>query len=191
MKNKPSRFARRILIIGPQGSGKTTQAEILAKRMGLGLLKAGTMLRRLAEKDNEEGRLIRGALKTGGLVDNHLTSRVVRQAAESPGCRKGFISDAYPRDMEQIGLYDPDFDKVVVLEISDDEAARRLIKRAREDDTLETIAERLKVYHQVTESVINYYEKEGKVIRIDASQPVEKVSEDIWKKVQEEKRWKK
>lgn len=175
----------RVLITGPQGSGKSTQAEILAKKLGVGLINTGKMIRDLAEEDTPKSRELKEDMEKGILVDDRVTCRLVREKVEGD-FRNGFVADGYPRSLEQLELFDPDYNQVFYLDITDEEAVRRLVGRGREDDTTEAITERLKVYHQLTEPVLDHYQKLGKLVRIDGSQSIEEVASQIQKQIKDE-----
>lgn len=174
----------RILITGPQGSGKSTQSEIIAKKLNVGLINTGEMIRDLAEKDTDESRSLREDMDKGILVDDRVTSRLVKEKVEND-FQNGFVVDGYPRSLEQLQLFDPDYTLVFYLDISDEEAVRRLVNRGREDDTPEGITERLKVYHELTEPVLDHYQTTGKLIRLDGSQTIEAIVAEIEKLVEE------
>lgn len=174
----------RILITGPQGSGKSTQSEIIAKKLNVGLINTGEMIRDLAEKDTDESRSLREDMDKGILVDDRVTSRLVKEKVEND-FQNGFVVDGYPRSLEQLQLFDPDYTIVFYLDISDEEAVRRLVNRGREDDTPEGITERLKVYHELTEPVLDHYQTTGKLIRLDGNQTIEAIVAEIEKLVEE------
>lgn len=169
----------KIVITGPQGSGKTTQAEILAKKLGLCFIGTGDLLRDLAEKKSQLGEKIEETLNSGELADDRIVTGLVRGKIESSICSKGFVTDGYPRTFSQHQLYDPGFDKVFYLKISDGEAERRLLKRGREDDTSALIKERLSWYHEQTQPLLDYYQKQGKLVTINGESSIEKVSQEI------------
>jgi adenylate kinase len=174
-----SKTPRRILITGPQGSGKTTQGEIIAKKLELCLVNTGELLRELAEGDSEESRIIKEALAKGELADDRIVSSEVKKKISQPECRKGFITDGYPRRIEQLSLFDPKFDKVFYLQVPDDVVEQRLLGRGREDDTPELIQNRLEWYHQEINPLLDHYRKEGKLVTIDGSKSIEEIASEI------------
>src|SRR5258708_6154345 len=169
----------RILLTGPQGSGKTTQAHILAEKLGLCVVRMGDILRERALVDDEMGRHLKARMDKGLLADNTLVANLLQEELSHPKCASGFVLDGFPRSSEQLETFDPKPEVVFYLILSDGEMEDRLLGRQRADDIPEAIQNRLKWFHEETEKVIEHYEREGKVVRIDASQPLEKVSEDI------------
>lgn len=174
----------RILITGPQGSGKSTQAKILAKKLGIGLINAGALVRSFAEEDTPESREVREDMEKGILVDDRVTGRLVRQKVAEFD-KEGFVVDGYPRSLEQLSIFDPQFKEVFYLNISDEEAIKRLIPRGREDDTPEAITERLKVYHELTEPVLDHYRNLGILNEIDGRESIPEIALRIEKEVEE------
>lgn len=169
----------RILVTGPQGSGKTTQAKLLSDKLNLCFVKAGEMVREKAKGLDEEAKLAKKALETGDLVDNKLIAKLVSQKVSQKECQLGYVMDGYPRSVDQLSEFNPQYDKVVLLNLSDQEATRRLLARSREDDTPELIKERLFVYHKKTSPVLQHYKDHGKLIEVNGEQPEKKVTDDI------------
>lgn len=166
-----------ILVMGPQGSGKSTQAELLAKRLNLPHIETGNVYRELAKEDSELGRKIKGVLEKGGLVDDETTFEVVdKNLAKIKG---GFVLDGFPRTLTQAQRELFPIDKVIYINLSDEEAIERLLLRGRADDKIETIKARLKLFHERTEPILDYYRKQEKLLEIDGSKSVEEVSGQI------------
>lgn len=174
----------RILITGPQGSGKTTHAQILTQKLRLTQIDAGEILRELAEIESTEGKSVKKDLEVGKFVEDRIIANLIREKVSNLG-GGNFVMDGYPRTMESLKLYNPDFDQVFYLEVPDQEVEKRLLLRGREDDKPEIIQKRLKLFHQVTEPVLDYYRQQHKVIKVDADRSIEVVAEDIEKKVRE------
>lgn len=173
---------RAFLISGPQGSGKTTQAEILAKRLGFCLVKTGDLIREFARKKNKEAIAVRRqALGKGELISDETAGNLVKHALRSVVCHKGFVLDGYPRRFSQLQFFDPGFDQVFFLRVSDAEAKKRLIKRGRVDDTLGLIRKRLDIYHEETEPLFEYYKSQGLLTVIDGEGSIDEVADNVWK----------
>lgn len=162
----------KILLIGPQGSGKSTQGKLLAQFLGLPYIATGDIFRNMSGE-------IKRILDQGKLVDDETTSRIVKKKLQEQEFQNGFVIDGYPRTMEQVSLYDPGFDKVIFLDLPDEEATARLIARGREDDTPQLIAERLRNYHLQTDPLLDYYQKKGNLISIDGTGRIEEIQNKI------------
>ncbi len=169
----------KVMITGPQGSGKTTQAKLVAGKLGLCLVKTGDLVRAKALEDDEIGRSLKASLDSGDLSDDAVVASLVKPEIESDRCRMGFVVDGFPRRLSQLQYFDPQFDKVFYLDVADATAKTRMLRRGREDDTPELIEERLKVFHQLTDPVIAYYRNLGKLVKVNGEQPIEKVTEEI------------
>lgn len=163
-----------IIIMGPQGSGKSTQGDLLAERLGIPHIQTGEIYRQIAQQDSELGRKVKAVLDVGGLIDDQVTFEVVdKHLAE---IKSGFIIDGFPRTLVQAQRELFPVDKVIYIRLTDEEAIKRLLLRKRKDDTPEIIAERLKLYHQQTEPILDYYRKQGKLAEVDGSGTIEEVS---------------
>lgn len=170
----------KILITGPQGCGKTTQAKILSEKYGLCLVKTGDILRKLSESDSEMGRKIKLQIDQGGLVDDEVVADIVKQLLKGPTCKNGLVMDGYPRTMASLKLFDPKFDIVFLLNLSDAEATKKMLGRGREDDTESLIRSRLFLYHEQTAPIIAYYRSLGILNEIDAVASVKEISSQIF-----------
>lgn len=169
----------KILFIGPQGSGKSTQGKLLGEYLKIPVIATGDILRQIASQDCEEGRKIQHVLSKGKLVDDKTISKIVEKRLKQKDCKNGFIIDGYLRTLEQIKLFDPLFDKVIFLDLDDEEVIKRLLARAREDDTRELIAERLKAYHKHSDPILDYYKQRGILISINGSGSIEDIQQKI------------
>lgn len=174
---------KKILFIGPQGSGKSTQGKLLAEFLKVPYISIGDIFRDMAQQNTEDGQRIRQILESGRLVDDQTTSEMVAKRVRQPDCQDGFILDGYPRNLEQIRLFDPEFDKVVYLKLSDEEAIKRLLARGREDDTEESIAQRLRLYHEQTDPILDYYRRQDLVSEIDGQGTIEEIQQAVREKL--------
>ena len=167
--SKLSSSKTKILLAGPQGSGKTTQAKFIAQKYGLHFISAGKLLRELAQSGSEEGERIRQQMEEGEFADDKVAARLVKEEIEKDS-QNGFVLDGFPRRFSQLEYFNPDFDQVIYLDVPDGEVVDRMLGRGRADDTPEAIGERLRLYHSNTEPVLDYYDRQGKLIKVNASQ---------------------
>jgi adenylate kinase len=166
-----------ILITGPIGSGKTTQAVALASEFHATLIKTGDLIRQEATKNTPQGKLVHHYMSHGHMVPDEIMALLVKNAMKDAG--DIVILDSYPRRLTQLNVYDPHIDKVIYLDIPDIVLEQRLIARGRVDDRPEIIKKRLHVYHQETVPLLNYYQDQGQLITIDGSGTIEDIKEQI------------
>lgn len=169
----------RILIIGPQGSGKTTQSKLLSEYLGVSYIETGDALRKLSKESNSFGKTVKGILDRGEMVSDEVAAKLIGKRLKEKDVTGGFVMNGYPRTLNQIKLFEPTFDKVLYIEIDDMEAMNRLLKRGREDDTPELIKKRLAHYHSLTKPILNYYQKLGVLEKVDGKKSIQQVQEDI------------
>lgn len=178
-----------IIILGPQGSGKGTQAQLLVEKFGLQHFEAGKILRSIAGSDNEHAGEIKTALNSGNLVPDELV-RLIAWDYINKHKNGGFVFDGYPRSAAQyehlqdmLMKFGKKIDKVIDLEISEAETIKRLMKRGREDDTPKAIGKRLELWRQQTMPVVERARQEGILLEIDGERPIEIIHEDINDKI--------
>ena len=167
----------KILISGSQGSGKTTQANLLSRRLNLPVIDIGQKLRDLAKTDSEEAIKINESILKGELAPDQIVADLMR--AEVEKAAGDFIADGYPRSLNQAKLYDPNYDLVFYLSIPDSVAVDRLLRRDREDDLPEVIKLRLKNYHLLTEEVTSKFKERGVLYKIDGCLSINAVHQKI------------
>lgn len=166
-----------ILLMGPPGAGKGTQADKLARARGLYKLSTGDMLRDHAERGTELGQAAKSIMATGGLVSDELIVAMVRETLEQQTPVRVLL-DGFPRTDVQAEALDgllaeleAEMTATVLLVVDDGELIRRLLKRAREegrsDDNEETVRKRMEVYQAQTQPLVDYYEARGKLRRVN------------------------
>lgn len=153
----------RILLLGPPGSGKGTQASRLADHYGIAHISTGEMFR---SQRGELGRRVAEVMNRGGYVPDDITIEMLRARLEEPDARQGFVLDGFPRTRAQAEALDllldgRGLDAVVLLEVPEGELVSRLSVRGRPDDTDEAIRTRLRVYEAETEPLIGFYGERG------------------------------
>lgn len=173
-----------ILLIGPQGSGKSTQGQLLAEYLKIPFIATGDILREIAQFETEEGKKIKQILDSGNLVDDKTVVSLIRQRIGKDDCKNGFILDGYPRTLEQAKkVEDFNFDKAFYFKVPKAIVVERLLKRGRSDDTEELIDKRLELYFQQTEPLLNYYKNKGMLFEVDGAGSIEEIQQDIRKKL--------
>ncbi|MEK9176575.1 MAG: nucleoside monophosphate kinase [Patescibacteria group bacterium] len=177
----------RIILIGIQGAGKSTQGNILSKELGIPYLSTGHIFREMAKEKTKIGRYIKEVMNSGALIPDHKTLEIVSEYLKRPEYDKGYIMDGFPRTITQVEAFENGVDKVIYLNISDREALWRLSYRAddREDETLKAIRKRIQLFHQVTEPVIEHYRKKGILVELNGEKPIEEISKEILHKIKQ------
>lgn len=180
---------KRIIILGPQGSGKGTQAELLAEKLSIPALSMGQLLRDEISNKTELGLEIDGILKSGNLVSDKVAIKVLQKRLEEEDARNGYILDGYPRNAEQYQASRslPSPTDIILIEVPREESMARLIKRAeveqRADDKPEAMERRLEIYEEQTKPLIALYEIELPVHKIDGVGSVEEIHNRIMDKI--------
>lgn len=183
-------IARRLLMLGPPGVGKGTQAQRLVEKLGVPQISTGMMLRDAVAAKTAVGLAAQAVMARGDLVSDEIVIAVAEQRLAAPDARRGFILDGFPRTPGQAAALDAMLDRLgtplercIALTVDEDEIVRRLLKRAeiegRSDDSEETVRKRLKVYHAQTEPLIAHYSKQGIVRAVDGLGSVDEVAKRI------------
>jgi adenylate kinase len=176
-----------LLLLGPQGSGKGTQAARIAAEYGLEKIETGRMLRDAIDAGSELGRRVEPIVNAGRLVPDELMNDLIEHRLETVD---GFVMDGFPRTLAQGRALDAllasmgrDLDAVFFFDVPDATARARLLDRAarenRADDTPEAIDRRLNEYHEKTEPVVEHYRASGKLVPVHANRPVNEVFAEI------------
>lgn len=173
----------KLFLIGPQGSGKSTQSKLLADYLGVPFVETGQVFRDISGENTPLGEKVKALLQAGEMVPDDITSEIVKTNLKSPEYNKGFVMNGYPRNLNQIKLFDPGFDKVFYLEVSEGQVLDRLLKRGREDDTVELIKKRLSDYHSLTEPILDYYRNLGVLETLDGSGSIEEIQRNLRGKI--------
>jgi adenylate kinase len=179
-----------VLLLGPQGAGKGTQAKRIAAEYGLPHIATGDILRQGMAEDTPLGRQVRPIYESGGLVPDDLMIELIRERLSKPDAQEGFILDGFPRTFVQaealdamLREIDKQLDLVLELQVRDAVAIDRLTRRARlegrPDDTPEAIRRRLELYHEETEPLVEYYRARGNVIGVPGDRTENEVFAEI------------
>lgn len=175
----------KILILGPQGCGKGTQAALLSKRLDIPQLSMGQLLRETAKGTGPLAEQIRQIQQAGNLVTDEVAIKVLDARLQQPDTKRGYILDGFPRNEEQFLAFEkyatPTM--VLVIDVPSEVSVPRLMKRAelehRPDDTPEVIQKRLRIYEEETKPVIRHYEDRGLVRTVDGVGTIEEVEARI------------
>ncbi|MBD3942582.1 adenylate kinase [Microbacterium sp. NEAU-LLC] len=180
----------RLLIVGPQGSGKGTQGIRIADAFGVPAISTGDVFRGAVAAGTELGQQVKAIIEAGDLVPDELTSAVVRERLSQADAAEGFLLDGYPRNIAQVAHLDEflegrdeALDAVIELDVPRDESIARIARRAaeqgRSDDTEEVIANRLAIYERETAPILDIYRTRGIVDRIDGVGTLDEITDRI------------
>jgi len=181
-----------ILILGPQGAGKGTQAKLISRTYGVPQVATGDMIREIKELDTELGRRVREIYDRGDLVDDTTIVELIESRLDRGDTIPGFVLDGFPRNTAQAEALDEllarlgrDLDVVLELQAGDREVllerlAKRAVEEGRTDDTPEAIGKRLEIYDRETAPLVEYYRStRGNVVGIHADRPIDDVFAEI------------
>jgi adenylate kinase len=206
-----------IVLLGPPGAGKGTQAQAISQTLGLPHVSSGDIFRENLKNKTDLGKLAEGYMSRGELVPDDVTIAMIRERLSRPDAANGALLDGFPRTPAQAEALDKmlaefggQVDVVPYIKVPEDVLIERLSGRwtcrtsghvfhekynppkvpgvcdydgselyQREDDKAETVKNRIQVYFKQTEPLIQYYRQRGKLVEIDGTQPIEKVSSDL------------
>ena len=182
--------ARRLLIVGPPGAGKGTQAARLAQELAIPAISTGDIFRANVSGQTELGVLAKSYMDKGEYVPDSVTNDMVRSRLDEDDAQAGFLLDGYPRTLDQVEALDgmltelgTELDAVLLLVVETDAVIERLVARGQEqgrsDDTEETIRRRLEVYAEQTAPLIDVYDKRGLVRRVDGMASIDQVTASL------------
>ena len=183
----------KLILLGPPGAGKGTQAKRLEDKYGFVQLSTGDMLRAAVAAGTEVGKIAEAIMARGELVPNEVVVGIISDRIEQPDVAKGYILDGFPRNVAQAEALDAmlqgkgtELDAVVELEVDDSILLSRIETRATEtvggaraDDNAEALAKRLTVYHEQTAPLIAYYKARGKLKTVDGMKDMDEVTRQI------------
>jgi adenylate kinase len=180
----------RLILLGPPGAGKGTQAKILVETYGIPQLSTGDILRSAIQNRTPLGLAAKEVMDRGDLVSNDIVNGIVSDRLDADDCKSGFILDGFPRTIGQAEALDGmladkgmELDAVIEMTADADVLVARVINRAKEsnrpDDNPEVIRKRLDVYKNDTAPLVEYYRKRGLVKTVDGMEPVDQVTAAI------------
>lgn len=167
----------KLILIGIQGAGKSTQGGLLSKKLQIPYLSSGHVFRQMSR----ENRWIKEILASGRLVPDKTVLEIITQYLAKPEYGKGYILDGFPRTVPQAKKFENGVGKVILLDVSDKEALWRISGRSdeRDDGTLQAIRKRIGLFHKETEPVIEFYRKQDKLLSVDGEKNIEEVYAQI------------
>lgn len=186
----------RLILLGPPGAGKGTQAQRLVEKHGIPQLSTGDMLRAAVQAGTEVGKRAKAVMDAGELVSDAIVNAIVAERIDQPDCARGFILDGYPRTLVQADAVDAmlserglSLDTVIELVVDDRALVGRIVKRAddakaagqpvRKDDNPAVFEERLREYYKKTAPLIGYYYAKGKLKGVDGMAGIDTVTKEI------------
>ena len=181
----------RMLIMGPPGAGKGTQAKVIAERLGIPAISTGDIFRQNASQETELGKQAQRYMDAGEYVPDEVTNAMVRDRIAQADTVEGFLLDGYPRTVAQVSELESmldsrglKLDAVVVLTVNQDEVVERLLKRAqdegRADDTEDVVRRRLDVYAEQTAPLVEVYGDQGVLVEVDGMGEVDEVTARVF-----------
>lgn len=171
----------RILIVGPPGAGKGTQATVLSTELGVAHISTGDLFRAHVDGETELGQQVKGYLDSGALVPDEVTNAMVAQRLTEDVCRVGFLLDGFPRTLGQAQVLEDllrdrecEIDMVLELDVPADQLVQRLLARGRNDDTEAVIRHRQQLYREETAPLLEFYS--DRLVTVPAVGPVPDVT---------------
>jgi adenylate kinase len=176
----------RVVLLGPPGAGKGTQADWIADRFQLVHVATGDILRANVAGGTPLGEVAQAYLDSGELVPDDVVVAMMLERLTQPDCAQGFLLDGFPRSVAQARALDRELaalgaplDAAINLEVAEEELLRRLAGRGRADDNAETIRKRLQVFASSTRPLLDYYDEQGLLFSVAAAGTIDEVSERI------------
>ena len=177
----------RVVFLGAPGAGKGTQAERISKKYNVPHISTGDILRSAVKEGTELGKLAKSYMDKGDLVPDEVIIGIIKERLSQEDVReRGFILDGFPRTLKQAEALDlmleelgMPLDKVIYLNVDDEEIVKRLLARGREDDTEEVIRKRLKVYREQTAPLIDYYSEKCILVEIYGVGEIDEITRKI------------
>ena len=177
----------KIILIGIQGSGKSTQGNLLSEKLSIPYLSTGHIIREMAKEKTKMGRYIKETTYSGLLIPDNIMIPIAADYLERYEYQNGFVLDGFPRTVEQAEKFSTHIDKVIYLNVSDKEALWRLSGQNsngdRHDDTLSAIRKRIELFHKLTEPVLDFYRNKDLLVEIDGEKSIEEIHKEILEKI--------
>ena len=181
----------RLLIFGPPGAGKGTQAQFISKRYSIPHISTGDIFRENIRKDTPLGREAKRYSEAGELVPDAVTNAMVEERLSQPDTENGFLLDGYPRTQDQARALETmlpagtSLDAVLNMIVPESEILERLSKRGRSDDADETILKRLRIYRETTKPIAEYYRDRGILHDIEGVGSIDDITQRIKRAIEQ------
>lgn len=172
----------KLVLIGIQGAGKSTQGVMLSEKYNIPYLSSGHIFRGMAKEKSQTGRFLKELMNAGALIPDDMTLKVITEYLQKPEYENGYILDGFPRTVPQAEAFANGVDKVIFLDVSRGEALWRISGREtsdREDDTLQALRIRIESFFEHTMPVVDHYDEKGKLIKVDGELEIEGVFDQI------------
>ena len=171
----------KLVLIGIQGAGKSTQGNFLSEEYNIPYLSSGHIFREMAKEKTQMGRWLKETINSGALVPDEKTLEIILTYLEKPEYETGYILDGFPRTVVQAEAFNGGVDKVVFIDVSDKEALWRIAGRVsdRQDETVHAIRKRIDSFHEYTRPVVEYYREQGKLVAVDGEKEIDTVFAQI------------
>ncbi len=175
----------KLVLIGIQGAGKSTQGNFLSEEYNIPYLSSGHIFREMAKSKSKMGRWLKETINSGALVPDEKTLEIIFTYLEKPEYQNGYILDGFPRTVVQAEAFKNGVEKVVFLDVSDKEALWRIAGRVsdRQDETVHAIKRRIDSFHEFTMPVVEYYRKNEKLVAVDGEKDIDDVFKQIKKQL--------
>src|SRR3989338_4105141 len=172
----------KLVLLGIQGSGKSTQGNLLSRQLKIPYLSTGHIFREIAKEKTTLGSYVKETMNSGLLIPDKKTIEIVNNYLSRKEYQKGYILDGFPRTTKQAEEFKNNVDKVIYLEVPDKEAIYRLVYRndsTRGDETLPALKKMIELFHKFTKQVLKYYEDKNKLLVVDGTKSIHEVNKDI------------
>jgi len=173
----------KIVLIGIQGSGKSTQGNLLSRKLSVSYLSTGHIFREITREHTPLGRYVKETMNAGYLIPDDKTLEIVSEYLARPEYQEGYILDGFPRTKVQAESFKNGIDYVVYINVSDKEALRRLSLRrdGRDDETEQALKKRIELFYRFTKPALDYYKERGMLHEVNGERSIDEIHQDICK----------